>query len=394
MDDRAAGETSEVADRAALAELVRPVMEAHWREPGFTVPNAATYPWQWLWDSCFCALIWADLGEPDRGVQELRAAVAHQGPTGFVPHVTYWSDPERLRSFWGRSRTSCITQPPMLGHAVAELARRGVSVPADVVEAAVRAVWFLLRDRRRSPGGLVEIVHPWESGADDSPRWDSLLDVGVERTDLAWYERKGELVRSIRFDEAGAPVANDGGAVGSVAFSALVAWNALELVRLTGDDALAAAAESLATALTARWDGNLGTWVDDGLTATGSGRLRTLEALLPALVDPDREHVDIALHALVDPSAHGAPYGPTGVHRAEPCFAPATYWRGPAWPQLTYLMWCAAHGAERTDVANAMARSLTGGAVRSGLAEYWHPDTAAPGGAVPQSWTGLALVVA
>ena len=369
-------------------------MEAHWREPGFTVPNATTYPWQWLWDSCFCALVWADLGEPDRGVQELRSAVAHQGATGFVPHVTYWSDPDVLSGFWGRSGTSCITQPPMLGHAVAELVRRGVAVPDDLVDAAVRAVRFLLRDRRRSPGGLVEIVHPWESGADDSPRWDSLLGGGAERTDLAWYERKGQLVGAIRFDEAGAPVANDEAGVGSVAFSALVAWNAAELAQLTGDDPLAAEARTLASSLSARWDADLRTWVDDGPTAGGSGRVRTLEALLPALVDPDPGHVGAALDALVEPTAHGATYGPTGVHRAEPCFAPATYWRGPAWPQLTYLLWCAARHAERADVAAALVRSLTGGAVRSGLAEYWHPDTAAPGGAVPQSWTGLALVVA
>jgi hypothetical protein len=44
-------------------------------------------------------------------------------------------------------------------------------------------------------------------------------------------------------------------------------------------------------------------------------------------------------------------------------------------------------------VAAALAGSLTAGANLSGFAEYWHPDSGVGGGAVPQSWTGLAYVV-
>ena len=42
----------------------------------------------------------------------LRNVFAHQGPDGFVPHLTYWVDPGRDVDLWGRSMTSCITQPP------------------------------------------------------------------------------------------------------------------------------------------------------------------------------------------------------------------------------------------------------------------------------------------
>jgi hypothetical protein len=45
-------------------------------------------------------------------------------------------------------------------------------------------------------------------------------------------------------------------------------------------------------------------------------------------------------------------------------------------------------------VAAALGRSLIEGAERSGLAEAWDADDAAPHGAVPQSWTTLAMVVA
>jgi glycogen debranching enzyme len=96
--------------------------------------------------------------------------------------------------------------------------------------------------------------------------------------------------------------------------------------------------------------------------------------------------------ALLDPAAHGAAYGPTGVHREEPTFEPSSYWRGPAWPQLTYLLWVAAGRRDRDVVAQRLGWALRAGAARSRFAEYWHPDTGEGLGAVPQSWTALAVV--
>jgi hypothetical protein len=58
------------------------------------------------------------------------------------------------------------------------------------------------------------------------------------------------------------------------------------------------------------------------------------------------------------------------------------------------LLWVAATRTGRADVASAIATSTVAGAARSGLAEYWHPDTGEGLGAVPQSWTGLALLMA
>ena len=96
---------------------------------------------------------------------------------------------------------------------------------------------------------------------------------------------------------------------------------------------------------------------------------------------------------LGDPAAPGGPAGPTGVHRAEPTFDPAGYWRGPVWPQLAYLL---VLGAVRFDpgAAEQLAATTVAGAWASGLAEYWHPDTGEGLGATPQSWTGLALLLA
>ncbi len=121
--------------------------------------------------------------------------------------------------------------------------------------------------------------------------------------------------------------------------------------------------------------------------------MRTVESLLGVLVSTDPVAVDTAFAQLADPAHFGARFGPTGVHRAEPSFDPRTYWRGPAWPQLSYLLWLAAERRGRGDDARRLARGLVAGAQRSGFAEYWEPDTGQGLGAVPQSWTALAAMV-
>ena len=378
-------------DPQALRRAAHALLASHWREPGYTCPNAERYPWLWLWDSCFHSIVWAELGEPDRAISELRSVFAHRDPeTGFVPHMTYFGAPDTGADFWGRRWTSSITQPPMFGHAVAELVRRGIDVPPDLVACATAGLRFLLDLRRRSPGGLIELVHPWESGADDSPRWDHFVggDWSLER----WRQRKGELLARIKRTESGAPVANPDFAVGSASFTALVAFNARELATVTGDERLTCDADELAGALDQRWDGDQVTWVDDGPSAATSGRARTAEALLGVLVSRRDGAVSAAFEQLLDPAGFGGRFGPAGVHRDEPSFDASSYWRGPAWPQISYLLWHATAARGLRGPASTIGQALRAGASQSGWAEYWDPDTAVGGGAIPQSWTTLAVL--
>lgn len=388
-DERDGGHgAGSVPTSSELDDDARRILEAAWRtEPGggFCVPHATTYPWQWLWDSCFHAVVWAHLDD-ERGLVEVRSALSSQDDDGFVPHLRYAHEPRPHAAFWGRATTSSITQPPMYGHALAVLAEAGQR-DAELVDRATAGLRFLLERRRRSPDGLVELCHPWESGCDDSPRWDDVVPGGW--TPGAWYAAKGDLLRPIERSAAGAPLHNPAFAIGSAGFSALVAWNALELAGLSGDDRLRAAATELAAAVDQRWDGARRTWVDDGITATGSGRVRTADALLPVLLHPRPE----AFEELLDPAAFGAPFGPRGVHLGEPTFEPSAYWRGSSWPQLAYLLWLAATRSGEAEAAASLSRSMVAGASRSGFAEHWVAETGAPLGAVPQSWSALASVV-
>ena len=172
---------------------------------------------------------------------------------------------------------------------------------------------------------------------------------------------------------------------------------------MTGDQSLLDHAADVADALALRWEPGLRTWVDDGPTANGSGRVRTVEALLPLLTLPIQRGnsagvadvaaggvADLAAEELMDEQAFAGPYGARQVHVDEPTYLPTTYWRGPSWPQLNYLLWLGLQRVGKFAEASLLAERSRTGALRSGWAEYWDADTATPGGAVPQSWTTLA----
>ena len=389
IDGTEGGGATLPVDLAGLRADARAVLEANWRPEGYTVPNAEVYPFQWLWDSCFHAIAWAELGEPERAVSELGHLFRTQNPDGFVPHIDYEFSPAHHADFWRCTDRSTITQPPMFGHAIAELHRRGIDVER-LLDPASRGLRFLFDERERVDG-LIGLSHPWESGADDCPRWDHWCD--GEWTIERWKQRKSELVASVVANHLGSPVANSEFRVGSCGFNSLVAFNAIELCAVTGDDELRTRATELIATLDARWSTERLTWVDTGDASSTSGSVRSLDALLPVLVSTDETRVDAVFAELLDPAAFGGACGPAGVHRDEPAFRARTYWRGPAWPQLSYLVWVAAT-RRRSEVSNRFARSLVHGAISSHWAEYWDATDGAGLGAAPQSWTAIAVVAA
>ncbi len=374
-------------DASVIAAQAREVLESNWRPEGYTVPNAEVYPFQWLWDSCFHAIAWAELGEEQRALCELTHLFRTQAADGFVPHIDYEFAPLHHADFWGCAERSTITQPPMFGHAIAELHRRGIDV-SSLLEPATRGLLFLFNERERVDG-LIGLCHPWESGADDCPRWDHWCedDWSVDR----WRQRKSELVATVITNGSGSPVANSEFRVGSCGFNALVAFNALELAAVTEDARLRALARELIAVLDTRWNADLGTWIDTGDAEETSGRVRSLDALLPVLVTSRTDALDSVFNQLDDDSAFGGRCGPAGLHRGEPAFAARTYWRGPAWPQLSYLMCVAAQQRSSIDRAERLAVAFVNGATKSRWAEYWDADDGTGLGAAPQSWTAVVV---
>jgi glycogen debranching enzyme len=404
-----------------LAETAEAVLTANWTG-GSTVPSRRQYPHQWGWDSAYIAIGWSWL-DPARAATELESLLAGQWPDGRVPHIVFHPDvPEDAYfpgpSFWGRP-TSGITQPPLHARAALEVAQRGAGDDfLRRVFPRLAAQHAYLRDRRDAGGaGLAAIVHPWESGLDDSPAWDGPLAAvelpagGVEpyerrdrrhvepseRPSDAAYDRFVHLAGTYR--DGG--YADDGGSaflIEDPLFNAIWLWSAhalAEIAERIGEDAgpFREAAAGIHAALLERlWDGER--FRPRDLIA---GRLlepRTILGLGP-LLDPDlpvevRDAVAAELRSPHFRSAAGI--GVASSDLLGPEFDRRRYWRGPVWANLNWLLARGLRGQGLDGQAAELERVVVELVGRSGMREYFDPVTGDGLGATEFSWTAAVAV--
>ena len=145
----------------------------------YTQPSPSTYPYQWLWDSCFHAIALSHFS-PEDAKKELRSAVSQQFENGMLPHMIYWEPGTLVDIQWGREgkkRTSTITQPPLIAEAVWRIFEKDgdAAFLAEMYPALSSFYEYLLTARDPRSNHLAGIINPDESGEDNSPRFYNLL---------------------------------------------------------------------------------------------------------------------------------------------------------------------------------------------------------------------------
>lgn len=154
------------------------------------IPSRDYYVHQWLWDTAGIAMGMVHINE-EAAFNELVSLVAGQWNNGLIPHIIYNPDEARYyppSDHWQTTqftrhgiKTSGITDPPLLAIAAEYLCDHGSDEQRkrDFLKIMLPSLMayhnHLKRYRDPEECGLLTIVHPWESGTDDSPRWDSIL---------------------------------------------------------------------------------------------------------------------------------------------------------------------------------------------------------------------------
>jgi hypothetical protein len=367
------------------------VLHRAWQpELGYCRPNRRSYPHLWLWDSCFHSIAWSALHD-ERAVRELDAVFDGQLPNGFLPHMRYG---RRTYPRGPLPTVSSFTQPPVYARALQAATQAGLAASPRLFEQAEAALDALWRLRMRD--GLLVIVHPWEAGTDDSPRWDSWIGSTSWRRRL-WTKVDRQLLESTVFSPDGPAIDNPEFVVAPASFNAIAADAAATLGDLLDDEAWRTRARDLADALDERaWDDEEQLWSDVafvGPPVADSVRVPTSDAVLPTLCTADRSKADKALAQLTRPDRFAATYGPRFVPPDHPAYRPDEYWRGPAWPQLNYLTALAAKRCDLTALAADLATTTKRSVLRAGFSEYWNPETGRGLGAIPQTWAAVAAAL-
>src|SRR5918911_3035000 len=374
-------------DYTTLIQEAQKVLEFNWTGE-YTRPGPRLYPHQWSWDSAFTAIGYAHWDQR-RAIKELTHLFDSQWKNGFLPQIVF--DPHFGEyfpgvDFWHAERsvdaprhrkTSGIVQPPLHATATLRLYRllKDTARAQEFLEYAYPHLksWheYLYRERDPEGEGLVYIRHPWESGMDNSPLWDGIMQrlqlrpdevpsfqrvdtllVGHEedRPAAAAYDRFAYLVQFFAerdYDEAkirdGCPFL-----VQDVLFNALLCQadrDLSEIARILREDPAPYEARAERTAQTMNqklWNEEHATYLDFDLVTGWPIYVYVAPNFFPLYAGiPDKARALRMLDALENTGFSLRNKNIVPVPSYDPYgfgFSPVRYWRGPVWIKIKWLL--------------------------------------------------------
>ena len=402
----------------------------------FTKPGPHQYPHQWNWDSALIALGLSHFDLP-RAQAEIRSLLSGQWRDGMVPSVVYHSVPSDYfpyPQFWQIENnphapsvpTTGITQPPLLATIVKRIHDRHPM--ADFVREVYPALlhWhrWLHTDRDADGTALSCIIHPWESGTDDSPRWLHLFEAihpkalpefqrgdtryvaATERPHRTEYERFIYLIEVFRKHNyrSSELLAHSPFLAQDILFNAILVRADEDLRTLAVslgeptdeiDDWLSRVQSNFETRF---WDEQVGLYYDFDARTGKSIPVNTAATFLPLLAGlPSAKQAEqLVERHLLNPNEY-APSGEvqhwvTSTAKTEPTWEPRRYWRGPVW---VIMNWLIIEGLRRygyLELADVIRQDTLGLIELSGFREYYDPRDGSGCGSTEFSWSAaLAL---
>lgn len=420
--------------RSSLIDEARDILRRNDRG-GYTVPTDALYPFQWNWDSAFCAMGFASF-DIDRALTELESLYSGQWATGLVPHIIFHRDSDTYfpgPQVWGTEQTpptSGISQPPVTASALAYILERAGSTPARVppdMLARARVLYqkilayhdWWATERDPDGTGVVAILHPWESGSDNSPVWDEALkavpptqtpfqrrDVSLVGSDMRprqWeYDRYiylVELYRSLGW-KGDRMWAETPFKVADIGLNAILMRDELDLIDLAERFDDVANAERLKARAQRRRKGL------DRLWSPERGMYLSRDLLRDCLVDVPSHAGFLPLWAGNEPPERAAilahelarwiglaRFGVPTMSPDHAEFDQRRYWRGPVWGIINWMLSEGLRRHGHVALADDIRHHTAALIQHSGFSEYFDPITGEGLGGGVFSWTaavGLA----
>lgn len=371
----------------------------------YTTPSPGSYPHQWLWDSCFHAIILTHFN-PVYAKKEVLSFLSKQFDNGLIPHIIFWGGKNKLID-WGKPDTSSITQPPMLSYTVWRIlqADGDLSFVKKIYPNLFHFYKYLLNERDPHDNHLIGILNPDESGEDNSPRFDKLLNLPSVHSFRKNLHQRFKLVEknvACKFD---APFCmRNFFWVKDVPFNCIMVANLKILANLAqklnfADDALyfAKQADEITKAMRK-------IMLDEDLfwSVWGSKydkiKVKTWAIFAPLFAEilTKSEAKQLLEKNLLNKGEFWTPYQIPTTALDEPGFVARSSWDGPNWrgPVWIGVNWFIYQGLKYygfLDVAKKIKDSSEDLIKKSGFREYYNPLTGEGLGAKDFTWGGLVL---
>ncbi|HEU4965873.1 MAG TPA: trehalase family glycosidase [Candidatus Saccharimonadales bacterium] len=434
-----------MSDTSELRELAESVLKKN-DQGNFTIPAHGLYPHQWLWDSCFISIGLRHV-DIERAKIELLSLLRGQWKNGMLPHIIFTPGKKQAmhHGVWqswlsplspdGVS-TSGITQPPMVAEAVVRIGER-MSVTER--HSWYRLVWphllayhqWIYAERDPHGEGLALLIHPWESGMDNTPPWMDELGQHL----LPWWIRLMQrahidgVVSWFRTDSRYVPPAERLSnvealalfdtqvrlrrktytinkilnhtlfAIEDVAFNSILIRANVHVraiataLREPIPEDLEARMQLTETALEQLWDPYSEQYYSRNFVTHQLLKEPSIATLLPlysGAITKERAHQLVRL--LENEHQFGTAYPAPSTPASSLWFNPICYWQGPAWVNMNWLI---IDGLKRYgfhDHAAALRESTLEMVAKGGCAEYFNPLTGDPLGAREFSWTAALAI--
>ncbi len=178
------------------------------RRSKYTLPtNSKLYPAQWNWDSAFIALGYSNFNS-DYSFEEIETLLSGQWKDGMIPHILFHIKDENYTpnyKAWDcgqKVSSSGITQPPILASVLRLIIERKKFLPkhtkryySHILKIKKCLEWFIkYRDPEKT--GLISILHPWESGYDNSPLWDKPMSKIKIDPNLNYKRKDNKIIKA------------------------------------------------------------------------------------------------------------------------------------------------------------------------------------------------------
>jgi glycogen debranching enzyme len=417
------------------------------KKQAWTSPSPVYYRHQWLWDSAFIAIGLANY-DPKRAAEELLSLKRGQWQNGMLPHVIFASRFHDLLKGplfwqWRKSKlsskgtiTSAITQPPVLAIAAHKVAEhlKGSEKQAflEQIVPMIEAYHNWLYQERDPDGiGLVTVIHPWETGLDNTPSWSKLLKKMprpwwvrfLDKSglfELAMHQRRGakilepdertsnlEIIQASRLIlryrrygyESQAIFNNDAVAAQSVSFnSILIKANSClkQLAQTIGynlPETLVANFAKTESALEHLWDEETAQYYSRDFTSKALIKTPAITTLLPLFSGSiDKQRADQLVNLIKNKEHYWTSYPLPTVPLDSPYFNPKRFWQGPVWVNTNWMIINGLIEYGYTAEAQEIIKKTESMIQKSGFCEYFSPLNGDGLGVKNFSWTAALLI--